>query len=162
MVRKMGKDKDKLVKEKERLDAEVARSLAVVEMKKAHKRIEDVEKLRKKSAIKSIIERINYNLKVSEAIMGVLTIARRKQPTKLSKLELTNGTATKKYIDLLMLNFEAIRFDLKKNVDLKEQDFDKLFPTIELKFDTYDSAISNLNCLNSQMINMATYCSRLL
>lgn len=35
-------------KEKEKLDAEISRSLSVVKMKEAHKQIVDVEKLRKK------------------------------------------------------------------------------------------------------------------
>jgi hypothetical protein len=38
---------EKMNREKEELDAEIARSLSVLKMKEAHKQIEDVEKLRK-------------------------------------------------------------------------------------------------------------------
>jgi hypothetical protein len=41
------KDKYKRLEEKEKWDAEAARSLSVVKLKKVHKQIEDIEKLRK-------------------------------------------------------------------------------------------------------------------
>ena len=45
------------LKEKEKLDAETQRSLAVVEIKKAHKLIEETEKMRKRSVLQSICMR---------------------------------------------------------------------------------------------------------
>ena len=158
----MSEDRGKRLEEKERLDAEVARSLSVVKVKEAHKQIGDIEKLRKKQSIKSIIERLNYNLKSSKAIVSALIKMRNKTPQKKLDFELTSRSSTKKYVDLIVSTFESIIFDLEKTIGLNKQDFDRLFPKLELNFDTYNSVISNLNCLNHRMTDLKNYCLRLL
>ena len=76
----MNKDAGKRLKEKEKLDAEVARSLSVVKVKEAHKQIEEVEKLRKKSAITSIIERLNFNIGFCKTIASTLSEIKKENP----------------------------------------------------------------------------------
>lgn len=163
MGRKMSKDAGKRLEEKERLDAEIARSLSVVKVKEAHKQIEDVEKLRKKSAITSIIERLNFNIEMSKAIVNAISKLEEKYPkAQLSNLNLTSGDSTKKYIDVILSTFESIKFDLERNIDVNKQDFDRLFPKVNLNFDTYASIVPNIACLGIQMMDLKNYCLRLL
>lgn len=61
----MEKSKDKRLEEKEKTEAEIERSMSVVREKQAHMQIEEVERIRKKPAILSIIERIDTNFGVS-------------------------------------------------------------------------------------------------
>ena len=60
-------EKDKRFTEKEKLEAEIARSLSVVKMKEAHKQIEDIERSRKKAAFQSIIARIDLSSQMNES-----------------------------------------------------------------------------------------------
>jgi hypothetical protein len=59
---------DKRLKQKEVLEAEIERSMSVVREKQAHMQIEEVEKIRKKPAILSIIDRIDTNFGVSYSV----------------------------------------------------------------------------------------------
>ena len=153
--------KDKRLEEKEKLDAEVARSLSVVKVKEAHKQIEDIEKLRKQSSIKSIVERLSFNIEISRGIVEAITKIREKSKTYL-KYKLTNDDSTKQYVDRITATFESIRFDLQRNIDVNEEDFERLFPKIKASFDTINLVIPYLNCLNVQMVDMRSYCQRLL
>jgi len=66
----MGEDKH--LKEREKLEAEISRSLSVAKIKEAYKQIEDIEKLRKQASIKSISERISFCLLLSKTILAHL------------------------------------------------------------------------------------------
>ena len=159
----MSKDNDKRLKEKEKLDTEVARSLSVVKVKEAHKQIEDIEKARKKASISSIIMRLNSNIKMAHAVFSeVNKISKENPKISLSTLKLESGSPIKAYIDLIISTFESIRFDLEENIDVNKQDFDRLFPKINLKFDTYGSIVPNLTCLGMHMKDIKNYCSRLI
>ncbi len=70
----MEKSSEKRLEQTEKLEAEIKRSLNVVEMKKAHCQIEDVEKNRKKPAILSIIERIDATAELLSNIYKILTL----------------------------------------------------------------------------------------
>jgi hypothetical protein len=91
------KDKDKRLEEKEKWDAEVARSLSVVELKKAHKQIEDVERLRKRDNILSIKDRIMSFKKYCVNIIKTIEDMKKKLPKGSADFEV--GKQTRTYID---------------------------------------------------------------
>jgi hypothetical protein len=155
----MGEDKH--LEEKEKLDTEISRSLSVVKMKEAHKQIEDIEKLRKQASIKSIYQRISFCLVMSKAMTNAMLEIGKKFPTL--KLDWTIDTdSTKKYLDSIMAIYESICLDLQRTIDIKKEDFDRLFPKIEFDFSTYKAIIPNISCLNMRLIDMENYCLRLL
>jgi hypothetical protein len=153
--------KDKRLEEKEKLDAEILRGLSVVKMKKTHKQIEDIEKLRKKSAILSINERLSLNISITKSIVTTMLEAKKEYKVTFD-LEVPADSPLRKPLNQLVATYESIRFDLLRNIDIKEEDFDRLFPKIEVKFRTYDSIANELYCLICQMEDMKTYCMRLL
>jgi len=154
---------DKHLEEKEKLEAEISRSLSVVKIKEAHKQIEDIEKLRKQAAIKSINERILFCLERSHTIVGtLLETSKDKQYEKSFGSKLGDGDSAKRYSDSIKAMYESIHFDLQKTIDIKKEDFDRLFPKMELNFSTYESIVPILNCLNMQLEDMRNYCLRLL
>ncbi len=77
-------------------------------------------------------------------------------------MKLTDSDSTKKYLNGIKAIYESIRFDLQKTIDFKKEDFEKLFPEMELDFSTYESIVSNLLCLMMQLKDMWHYCLRLL
>ena len=81
--------KDRL-KETEKLEAEIKRSLSVVGVKEAHKKIEDIEKLRKKSAILSIIERIDTFLSNNESVLNGIAKLIKKYPPEFHSPKFPN------------------------------------------------------------------------
>jgi hypothetical protein len=132
-------------------------------MKEAHKQIEDIEKSRKISAIRSITERIDNNIIMAQAIIDGFKEVKEKNPkVSLKEFILKSGDRTKKFLDAVVTTYESIRFDLEKNININQKDFDRLFPKIDLHFDTYDSISPNLACLIHHMIDMKNYCIRLI
>lgn len=154
--------KDKHLEEKEKLEAEISRSLSVVKMKEVHKQIEDIEKLRKQASIKSIYERISFCIEMSKTLTRILIEIRKNFPILKFDWKLTDSDSTKKYLDNIIAIYKSICFDLQRTIDIKKEDFDRLFPKIEFNFSTYESIIPNLNCLNMQLMDMQNYCLRLL
>ena len=153
--------KDKRFEEKEKLDAEIARSLSVIKMKEAHKKIEEVEKLRKRAAIQSINDRLSLNIRISKQIVAVVQKV-KKEYKGMFDLEMPVSSDIRKYLNHVMVTYESIRFDFQTSIDVKKEDFDRLFPKIEANFSTYNSIVATLICLNGQMLDMKAYCSRLL
>lgn len=153
--------KDKHLEEKEKLDTEISRSLSVVKMKEAHRQIEDIEKLRKQASIKSVYQRISFCLEMSKALTNAILDTKKRFPNL--ELDWTTDTeSTKKYLDTIMATYESICLDLQRTIDIKKEDFDRLFPRIEFNFSTYESIIPNLGCLSMRLIDMQNYCLRLL
>jgi len=154
---------DKHLEEKEKLEAEISRSLSVVKVKEAHKQIEDIEKSRKQASIKSICERITFCLGISTALVHELVeIGKDKQYEKSFGLKLADSDYTERFLDSIKAMYESILFDLQKTIDIKKEDFDRLFPKIEFNFSTYRSIAPKMNCLSMQLIDMRNYCLRLL
>jgi hypothetical protein len=154
--------KDKHLEEKEKLEAEISRSLSVVKMKEVHKQIEDIEKSRKQASIKSICERISFCLDMSKILSSTLIEIRKKNPNWKLNWEMSESSSTKKFLNSIMAMYESICFDLQRTIDIKKEDFDRLFPKTEFNFSTYESIIPNLWCLNMQLLDMQNYCLRLL
>jgi len=157
---------DKHLEEKEKLETEISRSLSVVKMKETHKQIEDIEKLRKQASIKSICERISYCIKISRFLAKAVGKAEEKVEDRKLDLELTlkikEDGFTIKILNTIIKIYESIYFDFQKAIDVKKEDFDRLFPKVELNFTTYASITTNLICLDMGLTDMKNYCLRLL
>jgi hypothetical protein len=153
---------DKHLEEKEKLEAEISRSLSVVKIKEVHKQIEEIEKLRKQATIKSICERISFFVEMNKALTGVFIEIRKEDPNIRFDWEIKDSDSIKKFLDRVIIMYESIYFDLQKAIDIKKEDFDRLFPKMEINFTTYQSITPSLACLNIQLIDMKNYCLRLL
>jgi hypothetical protein len=136
------KSKEKLLEEKEKIDAETQRSLAAAEMKRAHKMIDDIEKTRKLPAIRSVRQRIDAHM---VSLAGLADMF-RKLPFGRNPIysdEIKESTIRNWQI------YESIRYDFQKTLDIKEQDMEKLFPSIDLGFSFFLRLLSiALLCLS--------------
>lgn len=157
----MEKSTDKRLEQAEKLEAEIKRSLDVVEMKKAHCQIEEVDKNRKKPSILSIIERIDLNCDINRFIYKELD-ALQKHSSHFDSKQLPENVLDETGLDIEVKTFESIRFDLQRTLDVKNEDFDKLFPKLNLKFHHLQNILTSLNSMNRQMTDMKTYCKRLI
>jgi hypothetical protein len=136
--------------------------MSVVKVKEAHKQIEDIEKLRKQTSIQSILQRISSCFGISRTIVTTLIEIGEEKPNMLSHLEIKDSDVVKKYLDNIISIYESIRYDLQKTLDIKEEDFNKLFPNMKFTLTTYASVTPNLNCLNMKLLDIRDYCQRLL
>lgn len=155
----MSKDINKRLEEKEKIDAEIARSLSVVDMKKTHIQIEEIEKKRKKSSIMSIIERIEL-IKKNVRLWSETTDSIIEKDANVHSIEL--GQSATMVLDMILKTYESIRIDLQRNCDCKGEDFEKLFPKPALNLETYGSASMSLTCLNLFLEDLKAYCRRLI
>ena len=153
---------DKHLEEKEKLEAEIARSLSVVKVKEVHKQIEDVEKLRKQASIKSISERILSLIEICNGLSIGTVEAKKENPHITSDMKIEGNDGAGKMLLTAKTLYDSICFDLQRTIDVKKEDFDRLFPKIELDFTTYGSVAPSLVCLKIQLIDMKNYCLRLL
>ena len=158
----MNNDKNQQLKEKEKLEAEFERSLSVVKVKKAHKPIEDIEKMRKAPNIKPIIDRIDNSLEVINQITNAFINLKKDDPKINLNFKLDKDDLLQNRLNFLISTFESIKFDLEKICDVNKQDFEKLFPNISMNFDTYLSTNLNLQCFKRELMDMKAYCMRLL
>lgn len=149
------KSKEKRIEEKEKADAETQRSFAIVEMKKAHKQIEEIEKLRKRPVVYSISHRIT-------SFMEYLTI--------LCDSYLKNKQFLLMKVDDYLLDeikdtsqiYESICFDFQKNFEINDAEMNKLFPKIESNITDVLSMIAYYEKMLGRLLHMARYCERLL
>jgi hypothetical protein len=159
------KDKDKLLAEKEKLEAEIARSLSVVKMKETHKQIEDIERSRKKAAIQSIITRIDLSTKLNESyrigFQQALAENKNAHPQFDFNRQITNSRLSR-LLETVAATYESIYFDIQRNIDVGKDDFSKLFPKLQNDFSTLDILNSTLMFINCQLFDMKAYCLRLL
>jgi len=149
------KSKEKRLEEKEKVDAETKRSLAVAEMKKAHRLIEETEKTRKRPILQSIYRRIDAHKMILLSAMetfGNPPFANQKI-LSVSTLETIRG---------LSQTCESIRFDFQKNMEIGDDEMNRLFPKIEINTtDGYSVSIS-YGQIVQQLVHMKLYCSRML
>lgn len=149
------KSKDKRLEEKEKLEAELERSMAVARMKQAHKIIEDTEKSRKRSAMLSICKRIGNLASNANVFSGILLKAEGENPV-------TQGTVFGGAVESVVKIYESIRYDMQKTLDINDQDFEKLFPRMEVKTRDCGLACSSLMDMCDQLMDMRIYCERTL
>ncbi len=156
----MNEEKDKPNQEIEKLETEIKRSLTVVGVKEAHKKIEDVERERKRAIILSIIDRISFCIQVNEAYLNGIAFAKKGFATDLLFKKLPDSPNSEMFN--FVETFDSIRYDFKKNAELKDEDFDKLFPRPKLSFETVNQIELSLVSMCIQMKDMEKYCKRLL
>jgi hypothetical protein len=156
MKGKHSKNKDKRLKEIERLEAETFRSLQVVKMKQAHKLIEETEKARKRSSFLSISSRLNLHRK------WMLNLARNWTQASDSPAlgDLIGSRVIDDTLQSTMATYESIRCDLQKTLDMKDEDFERLFPKIDIMTEDFDLMMNRLLNMVDQMFHMQIYCER--
>jgi len=150
---KLSKDKNKRMEEKEKLMAETDRSIAVAMAKQAHKLIEDTEKSRKRSSVLSICKRVEDLTMFAETVANTLF-------EFSGVFKLTWDSATGIYIRSLLKRYESVRFDLKKTIEIKDEDFERLFPKIEVNLESFGKAASSIDDISFQLSDMKVYCER--
>jgi len=148
------KDMDQRLEEKEKIDAETERSLSIARMEAAHKQIQDMEKNRKRPALQSICRRIDLCLK------EMLTTAKVSNQPKFAPLKL--GGRTLIHFQSHKENYESIRADFQKVLEIEDEDIEKLFPKIDINITNAGCACSSVLNIVSQMQHMKIYCERLL
>lgn len=154
------KTKEKRLEEKEKLEAELERSYAVAKMKEAHKQIEDIERLRKRSAAQSICTRISILFSNIVTLTNTLNNPKYRNVRNYMKLPLPEG------IILAIQQFEqtytSITYDFQRSLDMNQETFAKMFPIAEVRKDTVLHARLDLANLRNQLNQMAAYCQRIL
>ena len=148
--------------EQDKIEAEVKRSMSVIKMKKAHKEIEDIEKIRKQKAVASIIKRIEHVLRISQTLIGAITKKQKEFSGTGISFDIKPDVSTEKYADILKANAKAIYFDRQKTIKINQNDFDILFPKTSIDTSTYDTIQETFNILNLQLVDVIAYCTRLI
>jgi hypothetical protein len=146
------KPKEKRLEETEKLDAETERSLAAARMKEAHKKIEDVEKLRKRPALLSVCKRIDLAMDDLLADTGILNMMRGKVFSETDKIHILNNEQT----------YKSILTDFQKTLEIKDEDMKKLFPEVEIKKDIAGDTVDSYVWICSQLRQMKVHCQRML
>jgi hypothetical protein len=150
------KSTEKRLEQEQKITAETQRSLAVAEMKKAHKLIEDAEKLRKIPAVKSISKRIQTHL----ALLGNGYMSMFGSEPFASKPILAENVLYN--IEIAYKTYQSIRFDFQKTLEIKDEDMEKLFPTIILRTDSGYWVSTCLRNAHNQLQQIDDYCHRIL
>jgi hypothetical protein len=156
-VNDKSKNKEKRIEEKEKVENEIQRSLAVARMKQAHKQIEDIEKSRKRSAITSLCNRIVFQ---SREIFGYVQthfdIMKKNPDFYVASLEKEDENT----ILNMVKAYESIRYDMQKTIEATEVDFNKLFPEIKVELGTIGLTDNGLLDVFLQLMDMRIYCER--
>jgi hypothetical protein len=105
---------DKRLKEIKKQDTELGRREKVVAVKKAGKRIEDIDRTRKRPTILSIIRRIESFIKLLKKICE----SSLKSKHMNAKIPAVIKSIYQKYGDI----YESILYDFQKNLKLKDTD----------------------------------------
>lgn len=149
------KSKEERLEEKEKVNAEIQRSYAVAEMKKAHGLIEETEKSRKRPILQSICQRIDYHMQTLSGYMEMLN----KFPFAESKI-----FSDSVLIDIRGLGqvHESIRFDFQKNMEIGDDEMNRLFPKIEIAITSGFVVGISLVQIVRQLRHMRLYCERML
>jgi hypothetical protein len=152
----MEKSTEKRQEQKERIQAEIERSLKVVEMKQTHAQIEEIERSRKKAAVLSVLMRLANAGSLIKGVYDELVKAKLPEELKDKKVD---AEPNESFI-YIQKYYESIREDLKNSLDLPEDNFEKTFPRIEMKYDSFNTLLMTLVCLTSQIADMKAYCMR--
>jgi len=165
----MSKDANKRNEEKEKIEAEISRSLSVAKMKEVHKQIEDIEKSRKTATVQSIINRIRLSIATNQAIIDgldeVIKASEEKYKGRERELQsILDAELDDKslliYFNIPIENYESIRLDIQRNCDIK--DFEKMFPLQQIQSKSPNSLGKFLPMLNFQLADMLMYLARML
>lgn len=147
------KSKENRLEEKNRLEAELERSLAVAKVKEAHRQIEQTEKLRKRPIAQSICKRIDSFMAALMPMMNVLS--------KPEYQELQTSEPAISTVDMFDQLYTSISYDFQKSLDVGNESMQRMFPTITVRKDTLSHAIIDLLNVCTQLQQMKSYCERL-
>ena len=148
------KSKEVRLEEKGKVEAETQRSLAVAEMKRAHKLIEEAEKARKRPVLQSVCLRIDVHIKL------LTNAAQMYGKPPFTDHLLSDPTLD--YISGLHQIYESIRFDFQKNMEIKNEEMSIMFPKIELRTKDAYSVTASFAKMGQQLAQMHLYCQRIL
>jgi|GEM_PF-1350920 site-specific recombinase XerC len=161
MVNEHQKDINTRLKETFLNKAETNRANSVAQLKNAHKQIEEIEKERKRPAVQSVQERIKNHAQQLLILLDDSDIQKIKKSTSDSP------SATKLYYDWITKNvkramdmYESIRYDYQKVLDIKNEDFERLFPKIIIEKESTDEINHKLMCMLEQELHMRLYADR--
>jgi hypothetical protein len=110
----------------------------------------------------------NYSLFISFLYLSIWFNLWRPETQKATSKIPENRQAEKIYSDIqpefsgIINAYNSIRHDLKRNIDVNAEDFEKLFPMPKLSFDSYNNIMLTIYMLYVQMNDMKAYCLRLL
>jgi len=147
------KSEDERRKEAEKQRAEAERSLEVVRVKLVHGLIENIERLRKESSIRSLRERILFHSKIVTAVNERLQILGEKELSFPEEMESVREQ---------MRTYESIRNDFKEIMGLSDEKLESLFPKINSYFETRVQAMLILNSMMAQEGQMVAYSLRIM
>lgn len=153
---KDSKTKEGRLKEKEKLEAELERSLVVAKVKAAHKQIEDTEKSRKRPVALSICKRIETFLTIYMPSSDILN----KPEYSQQQLQMTeNAISLASQIEQL---YNSISYDFQKSLDIGDEAMKKMFPVTVISKDTFGHFGTDLLNIFTQLSQMKSYCERLI
>ncbi len=132
-------------------------------MKKT-KSIEDKEELPKPAELQSIIKRLDEHCGKIKVLADGFEAAQSKNPNFSidQPFDSTKSSMTRTLLMNTLATYKSIRSDLQKTVQVKSDEFDNLFPKLEINFETYYSVALSLLNLIYQMQHMKIYCRRLI
>jgi RecJ-like exonuclease len=142
--------------EKEKLAAELERSLEVVKVKAAHKQIEDIEKSRKRPVALSICKRIEAFLTIYMHTIDVLNKSEYSQ----QQLQMTESAIS--IANQIEQLYNSISYDFQKSLDIGEEAMKKMFPVMVVSKDTFGHFGTDLLNIFTQLSQMKSYCERLI
>lgn len=148
------KNEEERRKEAGKLKAETERSLEAARAKLAHGVIEAIEKIRKGASIRSLHERMHIHSKtVGTLFSGFQTFIEKGYPFSPIEIEHIRGQ---------MRTYESLRIDFKDIMGLSDEKLERMFPKISPYFETPIQAMSVLNNMLDQEVQMAAYSLRMI
>jgi hypothetical protein len=96
-------------------------------------------------------------------VLNALNNAAKNYPSlDLDDIRIEEGSSMRKVPDTIISMYKSVRFDLQRILDIKQEDYDRLFPNMEPNIDSFGSVQTDFSCLGMQLKDMEKYCSRLL
>lgn len=132
-------------------------------MKKT-KSIEDKEEVPKRAELQLIIKRLDEHCGKIKILTDGFEVAQSKNPNFSidQPFDSTKSSMTRTLLMNTVATYNSIRSDLQKTVQVKSNEFENLFPKLEINFETYYSVALSLLNLIYQMQHMKIYCRRLI
>jgi len=145
--------KNRRIRKKEKSMEEAGRRLAELLSKQAGKKIEDLERSRRKSEAVSIEYRIKEHLNTLRRMAKVLPMMKAWSDNSL-------GIADKAAIKEILESYNSIRYDFCASLKIDKEKFEKLFPKRNLDFNDAWAVSLILVSIIEQETQMLAYLKR--
>jgi len=142
------------LKEAKKMEAEAERSLAVARAKLAHAMIEWIQSLRKDPLIRSFEERATL---YATSLRNLFKFLVESRPEKMNEAP---SPAARRNIENFIRTYRSLRIDFQKIANLSDEDMEKLFPEESGYFETWADAVSMLDNMLHQVVQMVAYLQR--